>query len=169
MPNYQHTSAIRCVIVTAKDGKVGFLSDGHLSDVRHEVGEVFGGVFAQSARRVSSHRVEVAKGNDVPLLYCRSEWVKYTICVCVYVCWSYIYAYTQPLYTNAILTTSPRPLLRDPWASLQWGTWFSRTRWWQRRWGGPRWWASVRGPRTPCMTKRTPGCTRYLPSWPVQG
>lgn len=64
----KHTGAVGGVVVAAEHVHVGLVTQRHLGDVGHQVGEVLGGVLPDAARRVGAHRVKVAQRDDVPLL-----------------------------------------------------------------------------------------------------
>lgn len=62
------TRSVHRVVVAAVDGELRPLPGGHLPDEGHQVGEGARGVLAHQAGRMGPDRVEVAQGDDVPLL-----------------------------------------------------------------------------------------------------
>ena len=63
-----HTGAVRCVVIVTKDSQRRLIAKSYLSDVRHDIGVRLSGVLANTSGWMSSNRIEIPKGDDIPKL-----------------------------------------------------------------------------------------------------
>lgn len=68
-----HTGAVRCVVIVTKDSQRRLIAKSYLSDVRHDIRVRLSGILANTSGWMSSNRIEIPKGDDVPKLYKEKE------------------------------------------------------------------------------------------------